>query len=118
MKVTNEMVNRFLSWKLPENFYPDGYIEFNRKAVHPGQWPTGTNLFGAAGAKEMIGHILGGSDEVDRISIPRDTAQWIYDEFLDRVQPIKGGMKGRAKARLHFIALRDSLAVISKEGEQ
>lgn len=46
----------------------------------------------------------------DAVLVPRDAAQWFYDEFMERTQPIKGGMRGRVKARLHFIALRDSLA--------
>ena len=28
MKVTDAMVNRFLSWKLPDDFAPDGGIVF------------------------------------------------------------------------------------------
>ena len=62
----DEMVNRFLSWSLPDDFHPDGGIEFNRESAydHPDTGrhkfkPTGTNLFHAGQAREMIEHILG-----------------------------------------------------------
>jgi hypothetical protein len=59
-----QMVERFLSWKLPEDFHPDAGIRFqpiyNRgtscEARHE---PTGTNLFNAAQAEAMIRHMLG-----------------------------------------------------------
>lgn len=47
-----EMVNRFLSWRLPEDFAPDGGVCFE------GGSPIGTNLFTAAQAEAMIRHLL------------------------------------------------------------
>ena len=57
------MVDRFLCWKLPENFNPDGGISFkryfNENTPHPmKQEPTGTNLFDATQAEEMIRYLL------------------------------------------------------------
>ncbi len=57
------MVNRFLGWKLPENFNPDGGIsfkkDFNENTPHPMKHePTGTNLFDATQAEEMICYLL------------------------------------------------------------
>jgi hypothetical protein len=55
------MVNRFLGWKLPKDFYPDAGISF--KAVHEYDtpyWPTGTNLFTADQAKAMFEYVLAG----------------------------------------------------------
>lgn len=57
------MVNRFLSWKLPENFSPDGGIsfkrEFNENTPYPMKHePSGTNLLDATQAEEMVRHIL------------------------------------------------------------
>lgn len=64
------MVNRFLMWRLPENFNPDGGISF--KAEFNVDWnasrglptdrhqPTGTNLLTATQAEAMIRHILEG----------------------------------------------------------
>lgn len=64
------MVSRFLAWKLPANFNPDGGISFERDynvafnaangqppSVHE---PVGTNLFTATQAEAMIRHMLEG----------------------------------------------------------
>jgi hypothetical protein len=57
------MVNRFLAWKLPQDFNPDGGItfkrEFNENTAHPMKHePSGTNLLAATQAREMIRHML------------------------------------------------------------
>jgi hypothetical protein len=61
----DSMVNRFLGWKLPEDFYPDCGITFDGRkpdALNPNKsWPTGTNLFHAGQAKAMFEHALGGA---------------------------------------------------------
>lgn len=59
------MVERFLSWKLPENFNPDGGISFqrvfNENTPHPMKAePSGTNLFDYGQAKTMVLHMLEG----------------------------------------------------------
>jgi len=61
----NEMVGRFLGWKLPEDFNPDAGITFTPPSVLYPQienaeqlWPTGTNLLDAAQAEKMIRHLL------------------------------------------------------------
>jgi len=53
------MVNRFLQWRLPENFNPDGGISFkryfNEQTDHPMKSePIGTNLFDYMQAKDMV----------------------------------------------------------------
>lgn len=59
------MVERFLSWKLPESFKPDGGIGFE-PIGNPGtlyefkREPTGTNLFDYQQAKAMVQHMLEG----------------------------------------------------------
>jgi hypothetical protein len=56
------MVNRFLGWKLPENFNPDAGISYTRPnypASHPG--PIGTNLFDAMQADAMVRYMLEGA---------------------------------------------------------
>lgn len=50
------MVGRFLGWKLPKDFAPDGGISFKESAW----WPSGTNLLHAGQAKEMLEHVVGG----------------------------------------------------------
>lgn len=59
------MVSRFLAWKLPENFSPDGGIsfkrEFNENTPHPMKAePSGTNLLDATQAEAMVRHMLEG----------------------------------------------------------
>jgi len=52
--VTDEMVNRFLSWKLPADFNPDGGV-----SKREGAMPVGTNLLTAVQARAMLEHVLG-----------------------------------------------------------
>lgn len=72
MKVTDEMVHRFLAWELPRDFAPDGGVTFHREvltavghrpreSMGPGWWPVGTNLLTAAQARAMLEHVLGGA---------------------------------------------------------
>jgi hypothetical protein len=57
---TEEMVNRFLFWKLPASFNPDGGVKFTPYGDPKSSfWPVGTNLLNAEEARKMIGHILG-----------------------------------------------------------
>lgn len=59
------MVDRFLSWKLPENFSPDCGISFkatfNEHTDFPGRHePIGTNLFDAEQTAAMVRHMIEG----------------------------------------------------------
>jgi hypothetical protein len=64
------MVDRFLMWRLPESFNPDGGISFEREynqhtpfpAVHE---PVGTNLFDAQQATAMVRHMIEGLPVTD-----------------------------------------------------
>jgi hypothetical protein len=63
------MVNRFLTWRLPENFNPDGGINFkptfNEHTDHPMRHePVGTNLFDATQAEEMVRYMVDGLSSV------------------------------------------------------
>ncbi|MFZ1744768.1 MAG: hypothetical protein WAU17_02515 [Nitrospirales bacterium] len=60
------MAERFLRWKLPENFAPDAGIsfkaEFNEDSTHPMRHePTGTNLLTYEQALEMVRYIVEGA---------------------------------------------------------
>lgn len=60
----NDMVSRFLAWRLPENFSPDGGISFAPTFNTLGGGtaraePVGTNLFSFDQAKQMVLHMLG-----------------------------------------------------------
>lgn len=62
-EVTDEMVTRFLQWRIPDDFHPDGGINFNRAyAEEYGEmcWPTGTNLLHAGQAKAMLEFVING----------------------------------------------------------
>lgn len=59
------MVERFLGWRLPEDFHPDAGIsfkaEFNEHTAHPMKHePTGTNLLDYTQAEAMVRHMLDG----------------------------------------------------------
>lgn len=63
-ELVKQMVDRFLSWRLPENFNPDAGIsfkaEYNENTPYPGKHePVGTNLFDADQAEQMVRHMLG-----------------------------------------------------------
>jgi hypothetical protein len=70
MKITDDqikqMVDRFLSWKLPEHFSPDSGISFKPTKPYEGDeygnswWPIGTNLFSAEQAEAMVRYMLDG----------------------------------------------------------
>jgi len=68
MKVTDEMVTRFLGWKLPQDFLPDCGISFTPYMVgEPLRplWPIGTNLLHAGQARAMLEHVLGEATDGD-----------------------------------------------------
>ena len=73
----SRMVDRFLSWKLPEHFNPDCGISFNPEynveymaslGKPPMRHePTGTNLFDADQAKAMIEYLLGDEQPQEKV---------------------------------------------------
>ena len=57
------MVGRFLGWKLPKNFNPDGGISFDNVGNKGTDYeykrePCGTNLFDATQAEVMVRYML------------------------------------------------------------
>ena len=59
------MVGRFLAWKLPEHFRPDGGVSFEPTYRGVGgteykREPVGTNLLDYTQAKAMVLHMLDG----------------------------------------------------------
>lgn len=62
--LVKEMVDRFLSWDLPQDFHPDAGISFKAEYNENTPWPAkhvplGTNLFHAGQADAMVRHMLG-----------------------------------------------------------
>ncbi|WP_206520952.1 MULTISPECIES: hypothetical protein [unclassified Mesorhizobium] len=66
------MVDRFLQWRLPENFSPDAGISFKKTFNENSQFgpmehkPIGTNLFDAIQATAMVQHMLEGMPDAVR----------------------------------------------------
>ena len=62
--ITDEMVTRFLSWRLPDSFSPDCGISFKRTYNEGSPFgtstyePTGTNLLSADQARVMLEYVL------------------------------------------------------------
>jgi hypothetical protein len=54
----NKMVDRFLGWKLPDNFTPDAGISFTKETHGHTFEPIGTNLFTAEQAKTMFEYCI------------------------------------------------------------
>lgn len=62
------MVSRFLNWKLPETFNPDGGISFQKMINENTPWPhksepVGTNLFDWQQAEAMVRYMIEGLSE-------------------------------------------------------
>lgn len=70
-EIIKQITNRFLAWKLPEDFHPDAGIsfkrEFNENTAYPMKHePIGTNLFDYTQAEKMVRYILGDTIENQR----------------------------------------------------
>lgn len=80
------MVNRFLGWRLPEDFRPDGGIRFKPtynegtpfEAKHQ---PSGTNLLNASQAEAMIRYLVEG---IESLTTPESTyTLGVNDSVID-----------------------------------
>ncbi|MER9176195.1 hypothetical protein NKH72_21700 [Mesorhizobium sp. M0955] len=91
------MVNRFLNWKLPENFNPDAGISFkatfNENTAYPMKHePSGTNLFDAVQAEAMIRYMIDGMpavDGVERLVKERDEAISLARQWKDEAERLR-----------------------------
>ena len=54
------MVDRFLMWRLPPDFSPDGGVRFEPESYGYKNEPIGTNLLTAEQAREMVRHMTEG----------------------------------------------------------
>jgi hypothetical protein len=99
MKVTEEMVDRFLMWPLPRDFSPDCGIGFDgRKDAgwHQSKtWPIGTNLLTAKQARAMLENVLnpGEACVITVYGMPVDVAA-LYRERGFQVLPPTLTMSG------------------------
>ena len=70
-----QMAQRFLSWKLPDDFNPDNgitYVPYTGPYNYPG--PIGTNLFTATQAEAMVRYMVEGMTPEPKDPAPLDTA--------------------------------------------
>lgn len=65
-EAVKQMAQRFLAWKLPENFHPDAGISYQRPNYAPqiDATPHGTNLLNAEQAEAMVRHLIDGLELV------------------------------------------------------
>lgn len=66
------MVNRFLSWKLPKDFHPDGgmvFIPTKDRGYDSPHWPCGTNLMTAEQARKMFERVTGWRDAPEALKL-------------------------------------------------
>ncbi|MGV0909230.1 hypothetical protein [Martelella sp. FOR1707] len=83
----DHMVERFLTWKLPEDFEPDGGISFRKKTIGGDGWeetykPVGTNLLNARQAEAMVCHMLSGLPASSGTGYPASEFQLGDDVYL------------------------------------
>lgn len=107
------MVDRFLEWRLPENFNPDAGISFkpnfNEHTAYPMKHePVGTNLFDATQAEEMVRYLIDGmpTKEVMNSAVGKphveEWADWIVSrhKFCER-------NAGESLREIALVALRN-----------
>lgn len=66
------MVSRFLSWKLPKDFHPDGgmvFIPTKDRGYDSPHWPVGTNLLTAEQAEQMLKRVTGEGDAPEALRL-------------------------------------------------
>jgi len=78
------MVNRFLTWRIPQGFSPDHNIHFEGHTEHG---PVGTNLFTATQAEGMIRHMLQGLPPAAQNPAPVDMDDLLNRPVKDYTQP-------------------------------
>lgn len=94
------LVDRFLGWKLPNDFAPDGGItfdsEYNKEYMASigkppmKHEPTGTNLFNASQAKAMLQYVLAGyQNEPAPDTVPRAEYVQLLELYKDAVQRLE-----------------------------
>ena len=119
--LVKRMVDRFLGWKLPQSFTPDGGVSFKRIAnegtAHERKnEPTGTNLLDAVQAEAMVRYILDNPDEGYSygIEIDSDEHERKLDELATRPAPVEGA-KAEGQAQPLKVAFKRSNRVTANQ---
>ena len=121
-KTIDELVNRFLRWKLPKGFSPDGGISFKRIPDFPelnkGEYePVGTNLFTADQAKEMFEYLLDDEPTVlnNMTNSPEQVAKYIKQNRPDISKELAKHFKPQDPLQGELVALqKDKAELIEK----
>jgi hypothetical protein len=97
--LVDHMVSRFLSWKLPEGFSPDGGITFTPVMNEGTEYayrsdPSGTNLFNAEQATAMVRHMLEGgpavaAPDVGELAAQATSAMLLMTDVRKALAPIE-----------------------------
>lgn len=118
MKVTDEMVNRFLMWKLPADFAPDCGISFKSESdyEHPvfgrsKHEPMGTNLFSADQARAMLEHVLADIQPAAPVELPVVAEVVLVDQGVKR--GLQVGMLTTLKVGDKLVKLSDAQVAIA-----
>lgn len=97
------LVDRFLAWKLPDDFRPDGGVEFDADAakklnpINRRYEPYGTNLLDARQAEAMIRHIIEGMPGVDQVGAAEaEVGRYIYRR-IEALMNVPPGTPGAAE---------------------
>lgn len=80
--VTEQMLTRFLGWRLPIDFAPDAGISF-KPPTNPDWWPVGTNLLTAPQARQMLEHVLSIAPQPAQADAPAEARELTSKLLLD-----------------------------------
>jgi hypothetical protein len=109
--LVSHMVNRFLAWRLPETFNPDGGISFravfNEGTPHEFKSdPSGTNLFDAQQATAMVRHMLEGAPDIGELAAQATTAMLVLADVRRALKPFESFAKvNRSAAEGEYFAI-------------
>ena len=113
MKVTNEMVTKFLCWKLPQDFAPDCGISFDGRCKdatgYEKEWPVGTNLLDADQARQMLEHVL--SSDAETVEAYGLWSNEMYISELGQVGVIHGRLFESPEATKAFYETSQSYSL-------
>ena len=105
-----QMVDRFLGWKLPDDFNPDGGISFKKKynegTKYEGSYnPTGTNLFTATQAELMIRYITEDiNHEITNLKTWKESMISIHSAADNRLRPLLKDVPGSLGRNIYEVA--------------
>ena len=106
------MVERFLMWKLPENFNPDCGISFkksyNENTPYPAKHePVGTNLFDATQAEAMVRYMVEGMPSgADAVAAERERCAKVMCQLCEENIPMADEKRHKGGGYCYAWAIR------------